>query len=137
MSEDCIFCRIVRKEAPESYIYEDEKVVAFLDIRPSNEGHTLVIPKRHFKNIYEIPEETIAHLFKIVKKVAIAVKKSVNAEGITIAQQNERAAGQDVFHLHVHIIPRYTGQRLPRPHEIPEARREKLDEVAAKIRKFV
>lgn len=136
-TRNCVFCRIVRKEAPASFIFEDERVAAFLDIKPASEGHCLVIPKKHYENIYEIPDEAIAYLFKIVKKVADAVKKGVNAEGITIGQQNGRAAGQDVFHLHVHVIPRYTGQRLPRPHEIPEESRERLDEVAHRIRRFI
>lgn len=133
----CIFCRIVRKEAPASIVYEDNKVMAFLDIRPLNEGHTLVITKKHYEYIYYVPERDVAHLFKIVGKVACAVKKGVGAEGISIAQHNEKAAGQDIFHLHVHVIPRYEGQKLPRFEEIQEVRREKLDAVAEKIRQHI
>jgi histidine triad (HIT) family protein len=133
----CEFCKIVRNEVSASRIYEDERVMAFLDIRPLNEGHTLVIPKEHYETIYNVPEEEIGHLFKIVRRVATAVKKAVNAEGITISQHNEKAAGQDIFHLHVHIIPRYEGQKLPRYEEIPEASREKLDVVAEKIRRHI
>jgi len=133
----CEFCKIVRNEAPASRIYEDERVMAFLDIRPLNEGHTLVIPKKHYETIYNVPDEEIEHLFKVAKKVAVVVKKAVNAEGITISQHNEKAAGQDIFHLHVHIIPRYEGQKLPRYEEIPEANREKLEAVAEKIRRLV
>jgi histidine triad (HIT) family protein len=133
----CEFCKIVRNEVPASCIYEDERVVTFLDIRPLNEGHTLVIPKKHYETIYNVPDEEIEHLFKIVRRVAVAVKKAVNAEGITISQHNEKAAGQDIFHLHVHIIPRYEGQKLPRYEEVPEASREKLDAVAEKIRRHV
>lgn len=136
-AENCEFCRLVRKEGSVSCVYEDKQTVAFLDIRPMNEGHTLVIPKRHYENIYEIPDEEIAHLFKIVKKMALAVKKAVNAEGITVIQQNERAARQDVFHIHVHVIPRYEGQRLLRPDEIPETSRERLDAIARKLRRFI
>ena len=137
MSEKCVFCRIVRNEVPASFVYQDEKVVAFLDIKPANEGHTLVIPRKHYENIYEVPDGEVMQVFKVAKKMAIAVKKAINAEGITIAQQNGRAANQDVFHLHVHVIPRYAGQRLPRPHEIPEASRESLDDIAHKIRRFI
>lgn len=136
-TEGCIFCKIVRKEAPASYVYEDDKVIAFLDIKPLNEGHTLVIPKRHYETVYEFPEEEIAHLYKVVKRVALAVKKGVKAEGISITQHNERAACQDVFHAHVHVIPRYEGQKLPRFEELQEASRTKLDEVAAKLRKHI
>jgi len=135
MTGQCTFCRLAKKEAPASYIYEDKEVAAFLDMKPINEGHTLVIPKNHYENIYEIPEEKVAHLFRIVKKVAYAVKKGVSAEGISIIQNNEKAAGQVVFHLHVHIIPRYGKPKSCRPREKCES--SKLDTVAAKIRQFV
>ena len=87
MSE-CIFCQIIRKEAPASIVYEDEQVVAFLSNHPVNEGHTLVVPKKHYENIYEIPEEEAAYLFRIVKRVAHAVRDSMGAEGIRIVQNN-------------------------------------------------
>ena len=135
--ESCIFCKMVRKEKPASCICEDELVMAFLDTKPLNEGHTLVIPKRHYETIYDVPDVEVAHLFKVVRNVACAVKKGVNAGGITISQHNERAAGQDVFHMHVHVIPRYEGQKMPRFEEIPEVSREKLDEVAGKIRQHI
>jgi histidine triad (HIT) family protein len=131
----CIFCKIARKQAPASLVYEDEKVMAFLDIRPLNEGHTLVIPKEHYETIFEIPEELIAHLHKIVKRTALAVKKATEADGISIIQQNGKAANQEVSHLHVHVIPRYEGQKLARFGEVSEADREKLNQTAAKIRK--
>jgi len=137
MSDDCIFCRIVKNEAPATRLYEDDVAFAFLDIRPASEGHTLVIPKRHHRTIYDIPDWEIAHLYRIVKKLAVAVKKGMNAEGVTIAQQNEKAAGQEIFHLHVHVIPRFQGRILPRPHEIPEADRDNLDKVAGRIRQFI
>jgi histidine triad (HIT) family protein len=104
MSE-CIFCQIIRKEAPASIIYEDEQVVAFLSKHPVNEGHTLVVPKRHCENIYEISEEDAAYLFRIVKRVAYAVRDSTGTGGIRIVQNNGEAAGQVIFHLHVHVIP--------------------------------
>jgi histidine triad (HIT) family protein len=104
MSE-CIFCQIIQKQLPASVVYEDEQVVAFLSNRPVNEGHTLVVPKKHYANIYEISEDETAYLFKIVKQVALAVRESVDAEGIRIVQNNGKAAGQVVFHLHVHVIP--------------------------------
>jgi histidine triad (HIT) family protein len=104
MSE-CIFCQIIRKKAPASIAYEDEQVVAFLSKHPVNEGHTLVVPKKHCENIYEISEEDAAYLFRIVKRVALAVRDSTGAEGIRIVQNNGEAAGQVIFHLHMHVIP--------------------------------
>jgi histidine triad (HIT) family protein len=105
MPESCIFCKIVQKEAPASIVYEDERVIAFMSIQPINVGHTLVVPKKHYENIYDLPEEDIAYLYKIVKKLSHAVQKAVNAEGIRTVQNNGEAAGQVIFHLHVHIIP--------------------------------
>jgi histidine triad (HIT) family protein len=104
MSE-CIFCQIIQKQLPACIVYEDKQVVAFLSNRPVNEGHTLVIPKKHYTNIYEISEDETSYLFKIVKRVAFAVRASLEADGIRIVQNNGEAAGQVVFHLHVHVIP--------------------------------
>ncbi|TRO50483.1 HIT family protein, partial [Candidatus Bathyarchaeota archaeon] len=100
MSESCIFCKIVQKKAPASIVYEDKKVVAFLSIQPINVGHTLVVPKEHYEDIHDIPEEEVSYLYKIVRKLAPAVKKAVEAEGIRIVQNNGEAAGQVIFHLH-------------------------------------
>jgi histidine triad (HIT) family protein len=104
MSE-CVFCKIVLKEASASIVYEDEKVIAFMSNRPVNIGHTLVIPKKHYDNIFSIPEDEAAYLFKIVTLIARAVKRATNDEGLKIVQNNGEVAGQVVFHLHIHVIP--------------------------------
>lgn len=101
----------MRKEASASMVYEDQQVVAFLSHRPVNEGHTLVVPKKHYENLYVIPEEDVAYLFRVVKRVAVAVRDAMAAEGVRIVQNNGEAAGQVVFHLHVHVIPM-------RPHNV-------------------
>ena len=135
MSESCIFCKIVRKEAPASVAYEDDKVIAFMSVPPINIGHTLVVPKKHYENIYEIPEDEVAHLYKIVKKLTHAVQKAVDAEGIRIVQNNGEAAGQVVFHMHVHIIPMSKGRQWI---HYPENRDvEALKDDARKIRQFI
>lgn len=131
--ENCIFCKIVAKQAPASIIYEDETVVAFLDIRPLYLGHTQVIPKLHYIDLFDIPVELLSRVHALVKYIAPAVKKASNADGITIIQQNGKAAGQDIFHLHVHIVPRFDGQKLPRFSELQFVERSKLDEMAKKI----
>ncbi len=105
MSHNCVFCQIIQKEAAASIVYEDEQVAAFLSNRPVNEGHTLVVPKKHYADIYAIPQDEAAYLFRIVKRVAEAVRDAVDAEGVRIVQNNGEAAGQVVFHLHVHVIP--------------------------------
>ncbi|MCJ7793660.1 HIT family protein [Candidatus Bathyarchaeota archaeon] len=129
---ECIFCQIIRKEAPASIVYEDEQVVAFLSNRPVNVGHTLVAPKKHYVNIYEIPEEEAAYLFRIVKRIAYAVKDATGVEGIRIVQNNGEAAGQVVFHLHVHIIPMKPHNQFR--HENSYRTAEELDRDAEKIK---
>ena len=100
MSEKtCIFCKIVRKEAPSSILYEDAQVLAFMDIRPVSEGHVLIIPKQHYVDIFDIPEELLAQTHKVTKKISAAVKQATKADGISIVQQNGKAAGQDIFHF--------------------------------------
>jgi len=131
---DCIFCRIVQKEAPASILYEDDKILVFLDIRPLNEGHTLIIPKAHHETVYDMPEDLFCHMYKLVKRMAVAVRDATKADGITVIQQNGQAAGQEIFHLHVHVVPRYEGQKLPHFHDIPNASREQLELAAEKIR---
>jgi histidine triad (HIT) family protein len=135
MSEPCPFCKIVRKEAPASTVYEDEKVIAFMSIQPINVGHTLVVSKKHYENIYEIPEEEVAHLYKTVKKLAHAVKKAVDAEGIRIVQNNGEAAGQVIFHMHVHIIPMNNDHSWL--HHATPRDAEALKDDARRIREFV
>jgi len=132
--DNCIFCKIVQKQAPASIIYEDELVMAFLDIRPVNEGHALVVCKEHYEGIFDIPAELLGKVHEVSKKVAIAVKQAVNAEGIGIVQQNGRAANQDIFHLHVHVVPRFNGVALPRFSDLELAERSALDELAKKIK---
>jgi histidine triad (HIT) family protein len=132
--ESCIFCKIVYKQASSSIIYEDEAVMVFLDIRPLNMGHTLVIPKEHYVDIFHIPQTLLSQIHKIAQQVSSPIKKATAADGISIIQQNGKAAGQDVFHIHVHVVPRFEGQKLPPFHELKEVERAKLDEMAKKIK---
>jgi len=106
--EQCIFCDIAKDKISSYRVYEDEKTFAFLDINPRNPGHTLVIPKKHYETIFQLPENDVSSLFRSVKKVAMAIKIGMNADGISIAQSNESAAGQDIHHIHVHVIPRFS-----------------------------
>ncbi len=109
--------------------------MVFLDIRPLNIGHTLVIPKAHYVDVFDTPKTVLSHIHTVAKQVSFAVKKATNADGISIIQQNGKAAGQDVFHLHVHVVPRYEGQKLPRFSDLKEVDRAKLDAMAEKIKK--
>ena len=132
--ESCIFCKIVKKQTPSSIVYEDESVLVFADIRPLNMGHTLIIPKAHCVDIFDIPQELLSQIHKVSKQIAFAVKKATNADGISIIQQNGKAAGQDIFHIHVHVIPRFEGQKLRSFNELKEVDRASLDEMAKKIK---
>jgi len=106
--DECIFCKIVKREIPASIVYEDDVSLAFLDIKPVNPGHTLLIPKEHYKNLYEMPDELLSKTGPNTKKIAIAVKRATEADGINIGMNNDPAAGQLVFHQHTHIIPRFS-----------------------------
>jgi histidine triad (HIT) family protein len=128
---------IAQKQAPGSIIYEDEIAMAFLDTRPLSEGHTLVIPNEHYQDIFGIPEEVLCHVHRISSRIALALRKGFKVDGISIFQQNGRAANQEIFHLHVHVVPRYEGQRLGRFTEFTEVNREALDKVAVEIKRYL
>ena len=104
--DKCVFCKIVEKSIPSKVLFENDKNLAFLDIFPISKGHTIVIPKNHYKNLEDIPDNELSELFKIVKKVSILIRKKLQVDGYNILQNNFRAAGQVVNHFHVHIIPR-------------------------------
>ena len=136
MSADCIFCKIIRGELPSFKVYEDEKTIAFLDIKPVNAGHTMVVPKAHSHNIFDISPEDWEATTEVVRKLAIAIEKGLKADGVNIAMNNREHAGQVVDHPHVHIIPRFKGDGLKlmpqRSYETGEA-----EESAEKIRAAV
>ena len=107
-SMDCIFCKIVDGEIPSYKVYEDEVVLAFLDITQGTKGHTLVIPKKHVQNVYELDEEIASELFKRVPKIARAIKEAFHPIGLNIVNNNDKPL-QSVFHYHIHLIPRRMG----------------------------
>ncbi len=111
-NEDCIFCKIVAGEIPCFKLYEDEHTLAFMDINPANRGHALAIPKAHFLNLLESPEDVLAVTVATARKVARAVQKTVNPDGLNLVQANGPGAAQSVFHLHMHVIPRFTDDNL-------------------------
>ena len=104
---DCIFCQIVSGQIPSSKVYEDEEVLAFLDITQVTKGHTLVIPKIHYRNMLEMDAEAASSLFARVPKIAKQLQEKLGSSGINIINNNEEAAGQTVFHTHVHLLPRF------------------------------
>lgn len=107
--QNCIFCKIANGEIPSKTIYEDEKFRVILDLGPATKGHALILPKEHYKNLYEIPEKTAAEAMKLAKKMTIQMTDRLHADGFNIVQNNNEVAGQTVFHFHMHLIPRYIG----------------------------
>lgn len=130
---DNIFAKIIKGALPAYKVYEDDKVIAFLDIMPRAPGHTLVIPKHPARNLLDVPAEELAHVMKVAQMVAVAGMKAFDADGVTVQQFNERAGGQVVFHLHVHVIPRKEGVALKPPASHKE-KPEVLEAQAAKMK---
>ncbi len=130
----CIFCKIVEGEIPAYKIYEDEKTVAFLDIFPRALAHTLVVPKKHYETLDEMESDDLKALIEAVKNVAKLLKKKLNAQGYNIVSNNGRASGQEVMHVHVHILPRFENDNIKFEFpEVIEEYKEKLEEIHKKI----
>ena len=128
-----IFAKILRGEIPCEKLYEDESTLAFMDVMPQADGHVLVIPKSPARNILDIQPDVLSALIQRVQKLAVAVKKAMAADGVVVTQFNEPASGQTVFHIHFHVIPRWTGVAL-RPHSGKMADFALLKAQAEKIR---
>lgn len=104
---DCIFCKVISQEVSSSKIYEDKMTFAFLDIKPTNKGHILVVPKKHYNNIFDTPDDVMCALIKTSKKMASVVNQTLDVKGVNVYMNNDPGAGQVVFHTHIHIIPRF------------------------------
>lgn len=105
--EQCVFCKIIAGEIPSHTIYEDEKYKVILDVGPATKGHALILPKNHYANLYELPEEDAAEVFKLAKKMMVRMTDKLKCDGFNIVQNNGETAGQTVYHFHIHLIPRY------------------------------
>lgn len=135
---DCIFCKIAKGELESVNVYEDNDVLAFLDINPLTKGHCLVIPKMHYENIFDIDEEMLKKTAVVSKNLSEKISKNLRANGIRISQSNGKIAGQEVLHFHIHVIPRYEDDRVlmsdlsvARPSKVSF---EELREIAEKIK---
>lgn len=109
---DCIFCKIADGEIPSATIYEDEEFRVILDVGPAAKGHALILPKKHYADLIDLPEETAAHAMVLAKKVITKMKDVLKCDGYNVVQNNGRAAGQTVFHFHMHLIPRMEGDKV-------------------------
>ncbi len=132
---DTIFSKIIAREIPANIVYEDDLVLAFLDITPVNHGHTLVIPKKPFVDIFDGDTETLAQMMRVAQKISLALKQCGLAEGVNLIMNNGEAAGQEVFHSHLHVVPRITGDEVFLKPKHVENPTDKFEEVTEKLTK--
>ena len=135
--DDCIFCKIANGEIPSATVYEDSICRVILDVNPANKGHALIIPKEHFDNIYSMDAETAAKIFTIATEVAKAQKAELNPGGLNILQNNGEAAGQTVFHFHMHLVPRYIKDNVTMTWIPGKADTEELSALSKALRKRI
>jgi len=135
--EGCIFCEVAEKHIPCKFIYENEKTMAFLDINPGAPGHTLVISKKHYDTVFDMPDEEIGEIYKTVSKMVKAINKVMKPDGVNVFQNNKAAAGQIINHVHVHIFPRFHGDGIDFKWRRVVLDSEDLDNIAARISKGV
>ncbi|OGE82097.1 MAG: hypothetical protein A3B10_00650 [Candidatus Doudnabacteria bacterium RIFCSPLOWO2_01_FULL_44_21] len=136
MNSDCIFCKIISGGIPSDKIYEDDAVLAFMDIRPVSRGHTLVVPKTHTDDFLSTDDQTLSDLIPKIKKIAHVVMQAVGAQGMNISTNHGEAAGQVVMHLHFHLIPRFSNDELkPWPHQEldPKIRAEIAERIKSRL----
>lgn len=131
---DCIFCKIINGDIPSTKVYEDDYCYAFLDIMPLSKGHTLLVPKTHVADIFEMTEDIAKNLYAAAPKVANAIKAAFNPAGLNTLNNNGAAAGQTVFHYHLHFIPRYDDEGLQMTWETKQYTAEELNAVAEAIK---
>ena len=135
--DDCIFCKIANGEIPSATVYEDSICRVILDVNPANKGYALIIPKEHFDNIYSMDAETAAKIFTIATEVAKAQKAELNPDGLNILQNNGEAAGQTVFHFHMHLVPRYIKDNVTMTWIPGKADTEELSALSKALRKRI
>lgn len=130
---DCIFCKIIAGQIPCVKLYEDDRTFAFMDINPRSDGHCLIIPKKHAPTLFDIEEEELQITMATVKKVALAIKKTLKPDGMTSFQLNGRAANQIVDHYHIHLVPRWENDGVDMRHGLQPGDMDKIKAVGAKI----
>lgn len=135
--EDCVFCKIIEGKIPSAKVYEDNNTVSFLDIMPANKGHCLVMPKKHYENLIELPDEGVKNLIVSAKIVAKALSLSIGNGSYNLVMNNGKEAGQVVNHAHLHLIPRFKGDRLRIKWSHKKYEGNGMEEIQEKIKKFI
>jgi histidine triad (HIT) family protein len=131
--DDCIFCKLANGEIPTNTLYEDDKVRVIFDTNPAADGHVLVLPKEHFDNAYEVSEEYGSHMFVVASRMAAALHRELKCPGVNILQNNGEAAGQTVFHIHMHVIPRYENDTVNMTWKQGQLNEKKTQELMEKL----
>lgn len=132
--ENCIFCKIASGEIPATTLYEDQDFRVILDLGPARKGHALILPKEHYANIYEIPEELAGKAMILAKKMANVLTRALKCDGFNIVQNNGEPAGQTVFHFHMHLIPRYEGDQVGLTWNPGSLTEEDKEEILSKVK---
>ena len=131
--DDCIFCKIANGEIPSRTLYEDDEFRVIMDLAPATKGHSLILPKNHYANLYEIPEETSGKVLVLAKKMASLITEKLSCDGFNLVQNNNECAGQTVFHFHMHMIPRYQNDNQRIQWRVTSPTTEELDAVWKQI----
>lgn len=132
--ENCIFCKLASGQIPSATLYEDEEFRVILDLSPASKGHALIIPKEHYRNLYDLPEEIAAKAFILAKKMILKLTDILECDGYNVVQNNEEVAGQSVFHFHMHLIPRYKGDKVGLGWKMGTLSEEDKEEILNKIK---
>lgn len=131
---DCIFCKITNGDIPSERVYEDENVVAFLDVTPAIDGHVLIVPKKHYINMFDVPEDILEDISKGIREVSAMMKENFKADGINVMNNSGEVAGQKVFHIHFHIFPRFDGDERALHLDGEKKLNPDIKEIAKRIR---
>lgn len=132
--ESCIFCKIAAGEIPSATLYEDEDFRVILDLNPASKGHALILPKEHYRNLFDLDDELASKALVLAKKMTIRLKEILGCDGYNIVQNNEESAGQTVFHFHMHMIPRYKGDKVGLGWNMGKLKEEDKEEILNKIK---
>jgi histidine triad (HIT) family protein len=134
VTDDCAFCAIVAGSAPAEVVGENERALAFMDINPATDGHTLVVSKAHAEDIWDLEPEAGGEVWALAREIADAMRAGLEPDGLTLFQANAKAGWQDVFHFHLHLVPRWVGDDLVKPWRPSGSRREGIGDAAERIR---
>lgn len=133
MNDNCIFCKIANGGIPSAAIYEDAEFRVILDVNPASKGHALILPKKHYADVLEMDEDTAGKAFRLAKTMAVKMKEALQCDGINILQNNGAAAGQTVFHFHIHLIPRYKDDKVGLSWKTGQLTEERKEELLSKL----